>query len=97
MSIPKYLFTVKGSSDPIYPDSVNRYFSRFSEQYGIEDFHPHKLRHTAISIMIENGVPDVVVAAIAGHGDVIITKKIYAHASEERKRAAIQTLESVIG
>lgn len=96
ISIPQYVFTVKGGSDPIYPDSVNRYFSRFSETYGIEDFHPHKLRHTAISIMLENKVPDVTVAAIAGHGDASVTRKIYAHASETGKLDAIKTLENAI-
>ena len=96
VSIPQFVFTVKGGSDPIYPDSVNRYFSRFSEAYGIEDFHPHKLRHTAISIMLENGVPEVTVAAIAGHEDASVTHKIYAHASEDGKQAAIATLENAI-
>lgn len=90
--LPSYLFTVKGGSDPIYPDTVNRYFSRFSKQYGIEDFHPHKLRHTAISIMLENGIPVVVVAAIAGHEDASVTHKVYAHASTDGMRAAIDTL-----
>lgn len=94
-AVPNYLFTVKGGSDPIFPDTVNRYFSRFSEEYGIEDFHPHKLRHTAISIMLENGISVVVVAAIAGHDDPNVTHKTYAHASTDGMRAAIDTLESV--
>ena len=92
IALPNYLFTVKGGSDPIYPDTVNRYFSRFSKEYGIEDFHPHKLRHTAISIMLENGIPVVVVAAIAGHEDASVTHKVYAHASTDGMRAAIDTL-----
>ena len=92
IAIPKYLFTVKGGSDPIFPDAVNRYFKRFSEAYGIEEFHPHKLRHTAISIMLENGIPVVVVAAIAGHDDPNVTHNTYAHASTEGMRSAIDTL-----
>lgn len=92
IKLPDYLFTVKGGSDPILPDSVNRYFSRFSEAYGFEDFHPHKLRHTAASIMIENGVPVAVVAAILGHEDASVTHKIYTHASEAGMRAGIDAL-----
>lgn len=94
VTLPEYLFTVKGASDPIFPDAVNRYFSRFSKAYGIEDFHPHKLRHTAISIMLENGIPVVVVAAIAGHEDPNVTYNTYAHASAEGMREAIDTLEN---
>ena len=96
ITIPNYVFTVKGASDPIYPDTVNRYFRCFGEKYGIADFHPHKLRHTAISIMLENGVPEVTVAAIAGHEDASVTHKIYAHASEDGKKEAIRTLENAI-
>jgi integrase len=91
-TVSEYLFTVKGWNDPIFPDAVNRYFSRFSKTYKIDDFRPHKLRHTAASIMIENGVPVAVVAAILGHEDASVTHKIYTHASEEGMRAAIDTL-----
>lgn len=92
-AVPEYLFTFKGWNDPILPDSVNRYFKRFSEKYEIADFHPHKLRHTAISIMLENGIPVVTVAAIAGHDDPNVTHNTYAHASTDGLRSAIQALE----
>jgi integrase len=91
--LPKYVFTVRGGSDPIYPDTVNRYFKRFGEAYNVEDFHPHKLRHTAASIMLEKGVPVVVVAAILGHDDPNVTHKTYAHASAEGMREGIDKLK----
>ena len=91
----EYVFTVRGGSDPMLPDSVNRYFTRFGKRYGIEDFHPHKLRHTAVSIMLENNVPDVTVAAIAGHKDAGVTNKIYGHASVTKMKTGIETLEKV--
>ena len=94
-SLSEYLFTVRGWNDPIFPDAVNRYFKRFGETYGIEDFRPHKLRHTAASIMIENGVPVAVVAAILGHEDASVTHQIYTHASEAGMRAGIDTLAKV--
>lgn len=94
-ALPEYLFTAKGSRDPIHPDAVNRYFQRFSKAYGIEDFHPHKLRHTAISIMLDNGAPVLIVAAIAGHDDPNVTLNTYAHASAEGMKAAINTLANV--
>lgn len=91
-ALPEYVFTAKGSRDPIHPDAVNRYFSRFSEAYGIEEFHPHKLRHTAISIMLEKGVPVLIVAAIAGHEDPNVTLNTYAHASADSMKDAIDIL-----
>lgn len=94
-ALPEYVFTVRGGRDPIHPDAVNRYFSRFGQEYGIEEFHPHKLRHTAISIMLDNGVPVLIVAAIAGHDDPNVTLNTYAHASAKGMKAAIDTLEKV--
>ncbi len=94
-SVSEYLFTIKGWNDPIFPDAVNRYFTNFGKKYGIDDFRPHKLRHTAASIMIENGVPVVDVAAILGHEDPSVTHRVYSHASEEGMRAGIDTLSKV--
>lgn len=92
-AIPKYVFTERGNSDPMFPDAVNRYFQRFGKEYGIEDFHPHKLRHTAISIMLDNGAPPHIVAKIVGHSDTNVLYKTYAHADKDGMRAAIAFLD----
>lgn len=92
IAIPQYLFTAKGESDPIFPDAVNRYFKRFEEKYGIEDFHPHKCRHTFASILVERGVSILVVAALLGHDDPHVTHRTYSHAEEKFKRDAIAIL-----
>lgn len=93
IAIPEYVFTEKGTNAPMHPDSPNRYFSRFSKAYGISDFHPHKLRHTAISIMLDNGCPPHIVAKIVGHSDTNVLYKTYAHADKEGMRSAIDILE----
>lgn len=41
-----YVFTKETSPEPMHPQSPTRYLKKFSEQYGIPDLHPHKLRHT---------------------------------------------------
>lgn len=94
IEVPEYLFTIKGTSDPIFPDSVNRYFSRFSKEYGIKDFHPHKFRHTFVSVMLERGVPVIMVASIVGHEDASVTNRTYAHASPEGINNAMDEFES---
>ena len=32
-------------ADIMHPQTPTRYFKKFGQRYGIEDFHPHKLRH----------------------------------------------------
>ncbi|QNI32085.1 site-specific integrase [Alloacidobacterium dinghuense] len=55
----------------------------------------HDLRHTFVSRMGENGVPDQTLMAITGH----LSRKMlerYSHARMESKRAAVRTLDSTL-
>lgn len=42
-------------------------------------FHPHELRHTAVSLALEAGMSLMQVSRIAGHDDPSITARVYAH------------------
>jgi len=53
--ISPWVFTQTGKPDVMNPQTPTRYFKRFSQRYGIKDFHPHKLRHTFASIAITSG------------------------------------------
>lgn len=45
---------------------------------------PHRLRHSAASVMLGERVPLTVVAAQLGHADPAITARIYAHLVDDR-------------
>lgn len=66
----------------------HRYFKAKSD--GL--VHPHLLRHTCATKLIENGAEIHVVKDLLGHSDSRTTE-IYIHASEERKRTAIRAIE----
>lgn len=83
-----YVFTQRGSASPLHPSSPTRYFKRFAKKYGIEDFHPHKLRHTFASIAITNGADIASVSEKLGHANKGITLKMYTHADQESIRRA---------
>ncbi len=86
--ISEYVFTQDGAPLPMHPDTPNRYMKAFGKRYGIENFHPHKLRHSYASIAITNGEDIVSVSENLGHSDTSITLRTYSHANEEsRKRA----------
>ncbi len=56
----------------------------------------HDLRHTAITLMLQHGVPLRTVMSIVGHSQASTTMG-YAHSSAETERAALTTLARVYG
>ena len=94
--LSQWVFTQDSSADPMFPQSPTRFFKRFGERYGINDFHPHKLRHSSASIAITNGADVVSVSERLGHSDTAVTLRMYAHANAESIRRAGQTVRDAI-
>lgn len=86
----EFVFTEKGCASPMHPQAPGRYFQRFGENNGIEDFHPHKLRHSFASIAITNGADIASVSEVLGHADKATTLRMYTHADESSKKRAAQ-------
>ncbi len=92
----KWVFTQDGTPEPMHPQTPTRYFRTIGKRYGIEDFHPHKLRHTSASIAITNGADVVSVSERLGHSDTAVTLRMYAHANEESIRRAGQIVRDAL-
>lgn len=87
--VSAYVFTKKGSTDPIHPQSPTKYLKKMEAKYGIHHLHPHKLRHSFASIAITNGADVASVSEKLGHSDPAVTLRMYTHASQESiKRAS---------
>jgi integrase len=54
-------------------------------------------RHACLSWMANNGVPDVVVSAWAGHADLGFTKRIYVHSDPDALKAGSEKLRELLG
>lgn len=50
------------------------------------------LRHTRVTLLLDLGAPPHIVQAVAGHSGIEVTMTVYAHASQEEKRRALQGL-----
>ena len=72
------------------------YFRQFSRRYGIQDFHPHKLRHTFASVAITAGADVASVSEALGHSDKAVTLRMYTHADAESRRRASQIFRDAI-
>lgn len=83
---PWVFANAKDPSLPMSPTSPNRYFSKFGKKYGIEQFHPHKLRHSFASISITNGADICSVSEILGHHNASFTMKTYPQSNPTQRK-----------
>ncbi len=72
----------------MHPQTPTRYFKKFGQRYNVPDFHPHRLRHTAATLMLLNGADMTSVAQRLGHAAVSTTVNFYSHANAESVRRA---------
>jgi len=59
--------------------------------------HPHKLRHTAASLMIDAGVPIEIVSKVLGHRSIRTTLDIYGHLLDRGRGTAASAMDETLG
>ena len=64
---------------PMEQRNLHRDFKSIIKKAGLPDIRFHDLRHTAASIMLNHGVPVIVVSRRLGHSKPSITLDIYGH------------------
>jgi integrase len=57
----------------------------------------HDLRHVCASLLLANGVPVPVVAALLGHANPSITMSIYSHALPDSQHVAATAMDALLG
>ncbi|MFB7669560.1 tyrosine recombinase XerC [Kitasatospora sp. NPDC056138] len=75
----------------IEPDNLRRSWYPLRERLGLT-LRFHDLRHTCVTLLLDLGVPPHIVRQIAGHSDIGVTMKVYAHASLDEQRKALGSL-----
>ena len=77
---------------PMEPDNLRRSWYRVRQ--GLPEPRPrfHDLRHTCVTLLLNEGVAPHIVQEIAGHSAIDVTMTIYAHTSLEEKRKALRLL-----
>ena len=59
--------------------------------------HPHKLRHTAVSLMLDAGVPLETVSKVVGHRSIRTTADLYQSLLEGGRAAAASAMDEMLG
>ena len=95
-ALSTFVFTQDDSPEPMHPQSPTGYLKKFAARYGIDNLHPHKLRHSFASIAITNGADIASVSEKLGHSDKAVTLRMYTHADQESMRRASQIFRDAL-
>jgi site-specific recombinase XerD len=81
---------VNRHGSPMRPQSIRSKFRRYATDIGLlRRITPHMLRHTAATLLIEQGVDIRFVQRLLGHSS-IATTEIYTHVSDEALRMTLE-------
>ncbi len=92
-------------NDLIFPSSIGtpknqsnlyREFKELIRQSGLPDIRFHDLRHTAATLLLNHGVPPIVVSRRLGHYKVSMTLDIYGHLMPEIQDTAAKLIDELI-
>lgn len=73
-----YCFT-RDNGLPMHPDSPTDYLNKFSKKYDLPHIHPHKFRHSQVSLLMHAGVDLLTISKRVGHEQASTTSNMYAH------------------
>jgi integrase len=90
-----YVFTWP-TGEPLWPQTVTRWFHEHAEALGLPQIGVHGLRHSAATWMIASGESPKVVTHRLGHAHVSITLQLYAHVLPAHDRAAADAFAAVL-
>ena len=81
----------------IHRRNVLRWWHSLTIRAGVGRRRFHASRHTAATLMLNNGVPLEVVSATLGHAGLAITADVYAKVRPDLQRTAATAMEQVLG
>ena len=86
---------VNTKGNPLRPQTVRRRLHRLSRFAGLErKVTPHMLRHTAATLLLEEGADIRFVQRLLGHAS-IATTEIYTHVTDEALKAVVRQADTI--
>jgi integrase len=81
---------------PLNPSNLRLDYNRVLDAAGIPRIRFHDLRHTSASLMLNHGIPVIVVSKILGHSKPSVTLDIYGHLYNEMQSEAAKIMDQLI-
>ena len=77
-------------------DAVYKAYKRFLKNNGLSDIRIHDLRHTAATLMLQNGDDIKTVQTALGHHSAAFTLDVYGHVTDKMKKDSANRMEAFI-
>jgi len=81
---------------PLDPRSFTRFFERLVKKAGLPKIAFHDLRHTFVTMAIENGVSLKGIQEIVGHHDPAYTASEYSHVTTEKRKETTELIGNLL-
>ena len=81
---------------PLDHKRVTTEFKVLLQKAGLPEMRFHDLRHTSISLLLENGIPLNTVQKRAGHSKPSVTADIYGHVMSGSQNQAAENIEGMV-
>lgn len=93
---PHGLVFARPNGMPIAPTADATAWDQHLRDAGLPDVRLHDARHTAATLLLDAGVPEITIAEILGHSMVVTTRR-YAHVNMAPMREAIEASTRLLG
>lgn len=84
-----------GRSEPLSSSTVKRQMQDTIKKSGVKRIRVHDLRHSHVSLLLNNGANIVAVSRKLGHSDVQVTLRTYAHLLPETEDKLVNILDEL--
>ncbi|GLW72117.1 hypothetical protein Kpho02_44160 [Kitasatospora phosalacinea] len=81
---------------PIEPATLTRHFNALLRRARLRHIRFHDLRHSAATLLLEQGAELVVIKELLGHAHIDVTATVYAHVRLRLQRDAIDLLGNAL-
>ncbi len=81
---------------PYNPYSMKNWWKRFVERHELKYINIHALRHTAATLLINEGIHPKIISERLGHSDIQTTMNVYGHALKQADEIATKKLDSAL-
>lgn len=94
--IDKDFVVCQENGKPFLPKSFTRKWARTLEIHGLRHIKLHGTRHSAISLLLSEGLPLHMVQQRAGHKDPKITLAVYSHVAKDKQNIVAEKLDALL-
>lgn len=82
---------------PLDPRNMSRWYHALTESAGLGRRRFHALRHSAATLMYEQGVPIEVISDMLRHAGLSITKDVYVSFRPDMQRRGVDAMDALLG